>query len=549
MSTPGRACCARCARIKQRCDGESPCSRCKRLGHVCKPRSPEKESTLSLRSPARRPRASRSRSGCLPCKTRKKKCDENRPRCSDCRRLNLPCEWPAMAMNVEVHSPDMNDTPSPISIATVSADSIPIDDSDGGPPALSPITPSDDEEFIATLFPHSLPRKNSMNLPLSRSPISANPHLRTEEDRSLFNHYIHVVSRALSRSQDVDRNPFLVTLLPLATISDTVTSVILSLSGCHWKRVYPTIWGCALTRQGKALTQVNKLLGCSDRQSIFEACATVLLLCLTELFDGTSRVWKWHLKAASAILKSPAFQNLISSDEWTFCISLFHYLDSMSTISRCKAPLLQSNDSITDLTTSLRRSRVPELDRNGSSDAIYGISPALFDYLGMVNLLANHRSRRIDELSEIGFQAAATHLKARIDEWRADYNCGYSAELESDTDHATTAFEWAIRLRLHQIVEGYDALHEFVERCVVTILESVQKIPYASRVEGCLLFPLVIAGSSSISVERRMIVKERLMVMENTLGFSHIHHARQLLETVWKRGERCFRSQLGRCEI
>jgi hypothetical protein len=154
----------------------------------------------------------------------------------------------------------------------------------------------------------------------------------------------------------------------------------------------------------------------------------------------------------------------------------------------------------------------------------------------MVNLLANHRSRRVDELSEVGFRAAATHIEDKIDEWRADYDRGYSENLESDTDRATTAFEWAIRLRLHQIVEGYDAFHDFVERCVVTILESVQEIPYASRVEGCLLFPLVIAGSSSISVERRMIVKERLMVMENTLGFSHIHHARQLLETVWKGG-------------
>jgi hypothetical protein len=163
-------------------------------------------------------------------------------------------------MNVEVHSPDMNDTSSPISVATVPADTIPIDDSDGGPPALSPITPFDDEEFIATLFPHPLPRKNSMMLPLIRSPISANPHLRTEEDRSLFNHYLHVVSRALSRSQDVDRNPFLVTLLPLAAVSDTVTSVILSLSGCHWKRVYPTIWGCALTRQGKGRTLFTLIL-------------------------------------------------------------------------------------------------------------------------------------------------------------------------------------------------------------------------------------------------------------------------------------------------
>jgi hypothetical protein len=286
------------------------------------------------------------------------------------------------------------------------------------------------------------------------------------------------------------------------------------------------------------LAQVNTLLGCSDKQSLFESCATVLLLCLTELFDGTSGVWKWHLKAASAILKSAAFQSLVSSEEWKFCISLFHYLDSMSTISRCKAPLLKSDDSTTDLSRSICWSSVPELDHHESTDAIYGISPALFDLLGMVNLLASHRSRRVDELSEIGFRAAATHIENRIDEWRMKHDRGTlrvtSCDEELDADRATTAFEWAIRLRLHQIVEGYDALHEFVERSVIIILDSVNSIPYASRIEGCLLFPLVIAGSSSISIERRMRVKERLMVMESTLGFSHIHHARQLLETVWK---------------
>jgi hypothetical protein len=242
-------------------------------------------------------------------------------------------------------------------------------------------------------------------------------------------------------------------------------------------------------------------------------------------------VWKWHLKAANTILKSPAFQNLVSTDEWTFCISLFHYLDAMSTISRCKAPLLHNSDSMAELTTSLRRNSVPELERSQSTDAIYGISPALFDFLGMVNLLANHRSKRVDELSEIGFRTAASHLENRIDEWRTDHD--QITELEHETERATTAFEWAIRLRLHQVVEGYDPIHPFVERSIKTILESAQEIPYASRVEGCLLFPLVIAGSSSISMERRMMVKERLMVMENTLGFGHIQYARQLLEEVW----------------
>ncbi|KAJ5689844.1 hypothetical protein N7462_004236 [Penicillium macrosclerotiorum] len=533
MNPSGRVC-ARCARIKQRCDGNEPCSRCKRLGHDCKPRSPSAKETVDLSLPVaalRRPRASRSRGGCLSCKARKKKCDETRPRCSDCRRLNLPCQWLADTRRLSRdRAASSESSESSESHATASPED-PIESSDGHPQVLGSITPDDDDEFIATLFPHPLPEQNAVILPLDRSPISTNPFLRSNEDRSLFNHYIHVVARALSRSHDPDRNPFLVTLLPLAAASDAVTSIILSLSGCHWRRVYPSIWGCALKHQGQALAHVNTLLGRSDPQCIFEACATVLLLCLTELFDGTSKVWKWHLKAASAILKSPAFQSLISNDQWTFCISLFHYLDSMSTISRCKAPLLHNGDTMAEITTSFRRNSMPELGRNQSTDAIYGISPALLDYLGMVNLLANHRSKRIDELSEIGFRAAATQLECRINEWRVDHD--QVAEQEPDTERATTAFEWAIRLRLHQVVEGYDPLHKFVEQAITAILDAVQKVPYASRVEGCLLFPLVIAGSSSVSIERRMMVKERLMVMENTLGFGHIQYARQLLETVW----------------
>jgi hypothetical protein len=150
----------------------------------------------------------------------------------------------------------------------------------------------------------------------------------------------------------------------------------------------------------------------------------------------------------------------------------------------------------------------------------------------MVNLLAAHRSRRVDELSELGFRTAASHVQSQLDSWKAEYEA--ATVTDRQPDQVTKAFEWAIRLRLHQVVDGYDARHEMVEAAVSPILSAVMTIPYGSSVEGCLLFPLVIAGASSTDVERRMLVKERLMVMENTLGFGHISHARRLLETVWE---------------
>lgn len=36
----------------------------------------------------------RSRMGCLTCRQRKKRCCESRPKCSECQRLRLNCQWP-----------------------------------------------------------------------------------------------------------------------------------------------------------------------------------------------------------------------------------------------------------------------------------------------------------------------------------------------------------------------------------------------------------------------------------------------------------------------
>ena len=41
-----------------------------------------------------RPRQARSRKGCLTCRCRRKKCDEEKPACLACRRNKLTCSWP-----------------------------------------------------------------------------------------------------------------------------------------------------------------------------------------------------------------------------------------------------------------------------------------------------------------------------------------------------------------------------------------------------------------------------------------------------------------------
>ncbi|KAL7793942.1 fungal-specific transcription factor domain-containing protein [Trichoderma afarasin] len=56
-------------------------------------------SARGARKQRMRRKVSRTRTGCLSCKSRRKRCDMTRPCCGDCTRLNLllqECEWPAV---------------------------------------------------------------------------------------------------------------------------------------------------------------------------------------------------------------------------------------------------------------------------------------------------------------------------------------------------------------------------------------------------------------------------------------------------------------------
>ncbi|KAF7591683.1 hypothetical protein BBP40_001191 [Aspergillus hancockii] len=298
------------------------------------------------------------------------------------------------------------------------------------------MSPSDQavDDPIESLSPWLI--ADEATVPVASPCGSANPHLDDDEERSLFNHYLHIVARPLPRSGDPDGNPFLSILLPMAASSDTMTSVIRGRSGGHWKRVYPGI--------GKqALAQVNQLLFTSDGQSNLEACTTVLLLCLAELCDGSSHAWEWHLEVASALLTSAGAQSFKSGPEGKFCLQLFRYLDSLSTISRCKPPLLRQGAKLTDLIAGKSTRTLP----TAPVDAISGVAPALLELVGMVNQLAAHRSRRVDELSELGFRTAASHVQSQLDSWKSEYDA--TAVTDPETDQVTTVFEWAVRLRLH----------------------------------------------------------------------------------------------------
>ncbi|KLO82501.1 uncharacterized protein LW93_9705 [Fusarium fujikuroi] len=571
--------CLRCAEIKQRCKGGVPCDRCSRLSLPCRPKGYSASLSgefgldgrdgVSVGQPKAKIR--RVQTGCLTCKRRKKKCDERKPSCSDCRRLCLDCSWPTerasrprlsgwtneswlSAEQVLDLSSETSPSPNPspgsvqsnvdLSIADLlcqMSTSVPVDGADVDITATLPELSWDlttdpgwldilpETPLIAEDSPDSLP-----NTTLTLYTPSLVPDMTSPHDKALLNHYSNIVASVLSRHPNSTSNPYLSYLVPMAVSNQLILHCVLALSATHWQKLQPDMRDRALYHKGQATQSLAGLLPHVDGGSVDVALVSCLLLCMSELFDGTSAGWKLHLQGAKRLLstvKSQTGGNL--TGHFKFFVKLARFLDSAATTSTCKPPLI---DDKTVATT-------PEPTEDASNDdaAVYGIPKELFHMVDRVNNLASKRGTRVDEASEALFREEAERVQGRLDNWAYDYGglAGAVASLSPTNDdvlHATTAYEWALRLRLHQITEGY-SLTEKVFECVQHILDSAQKIRYGSPLESCLLFPLVMAGGACNCLEQRMVVQDRLMIMERTCGFGYVHQSRELVETVWKRRE------------
>ncbi|KAL2210961.1 hypothetical protein CC79DRAFT_548503 [Sarocladium strictum] len=614
MGADRRPVCQRCAQIKQACDGSLPCSRCTRLSLPCRPRDASgrapnglpiigSEPLLFPDDDAQLPKARirRVQTGCLMCKKRKKKCDEVKPNCGDCRRLCLDCIWPVerpRAAATKVMMPPC--TP----VTKVATNGFPISPADDDMMQITAMATDVviKEEFVPDFSPSSSSGTSSVNgsvngqtelngnLPFARSGememfpiegmswdgVSADgawyggsptlggdispaesatsltlttyiphiiPQLSSPVDRALFNHYTTVVSGILSRRPSMS-NPYNHYLLPMAHSNDLVLHCILALSGNHWRKMQPDLANRGLVHKSKAQQALAQLLPHVNETSADIALVSSLLLCMTELFDGSSQGWEVHLNGAKRLLSALRRQH---GQSWTghykFLLRLSRFLDSAATTSTCRPPLMESEADEARALEGLAAS--PEED----DSAVYGIPKELFHLVDQVNTLAEKRKYRVDAVSEARFREEAALVEDMIDTWSHERHdmplvkagahspsgSTTSARSSNDVHHATTAYEYALRLRLHQVIEGYNIHDPLVQQAVATILDAVQSIRYGSALEACLLFPLVMAGGACQTMEQRVVVQDKLMVMERTCGFGYVYNARQLVERVWRR--------------
>lgn len=355
-------------------------------------------------------------------------------------------------------------------------------------------------------------------------------------DRALLNHYSTIVSSILSRRASV-KNPYNHYLLPMAQSNDLVLHCILALSANHWRKTLPAMGSRGFYHQSKATRSLAQMLPDVDNAKTSGDIALVgsLLLCMTEFFDGASDGWSLHLKGAKRLLVAlKHHQGEMMTGHYRFLLRLARFLDTAATTSTCRPPLIGEEEATANTLDRLTSSPDEE------DSAVYGIPKELFHLVDEINSLAEKRTMRKDHASEAAFRILASQVEERVDNWAFEYG-GISRAVSTmthsndDVLHATIAFENAVRLRLHQIVEGYELTDPKVAQFVSTIVQSIQKIRYGSPLEPTIIYPLVMAGGACEKLEHRAIIQDRLMVMERTCGFGYVYNARDLIERVWSR--------------
>jgi transcriptional activator protein UGA3 len=225
---------------------------------------------------------------------RKKKCDELKPKCSDCQRLNLLCvrtvskttaraqrlfrqavstpthsepansnmhtsqavitspssdyKSPAGSLDgVILHDDKFKDQPNAVYqwLATDGSDFSRRDNFDVFDSLILEDSEAPFLQFDAADIPDFLYEKSSHSSPdwFSTEPITIpyNPtllpldQLSNRQDQHLLQHYTQIVSRSLCIASTDEDNPFLKYIMPLASTSPAVMGAVLTLSAAHLK--------------------------------------------------------------------------------------------------------------------------------------------------------------------------------------------------------------------------------------------------------------------------------------------------------------------------
>ncbi|KAJ5386121.1 hypothetical protein N7509_008662 [Penicillium cosmopolitanum] len=424
----------------------------------------------------------RSKTGCITCRRRKKKCDETKPACLNCQKNAVVCE--------------------------------------GYPP--KEIWKSGRQKMADAVLTHSLaavPR----NLPLLIDGIE------TDIDRRFLDHFVYGFSRVLTLVND-DSNPFKEILLPMATQHRGLMHSLMCLSGSHLSGLDPEPklkerkyfhFHRAIQDLKDNITASSAQGGDKDEQLLVEdpIIASTIALSLNTICEGeTNGEYRPHMDAARYLLVSQQPRN---EKFRQFIVEFFQYHDiSNALTSLDRRPALNSGGI-----------HLPDFVPGAQAGMFLGVFDGLFNYISEITQLRDRIRQRFNEGYEpaVDYQtlSEAVQVDTAIRTWQTSH--------EEDTPNFFLAqlYRQSTWVYLYRTIRP-SRPSEKIAQVVDDGLSWLDRLPQDAGAYSIVLMPLFLLGCSAFVAEQRERIQKGFETLKSYSNLRNIEPAFKVVTQVWE---------------
>ncbi|RMJ26001.1 C6 transcription factor [Aspergillus sp. HF37] len=487
----------------------------------------------------------RVRSGCLTCKTRKKKCDGQASsfdgRCRSCVRLGLVCEQLPL-QRVSPRSPRMRARGDEITRLQ------PSKAEDGSPShaAGSPTGAHDNNDNNIIINDNGNDNDNhndnhNHNEAAQRtetlvSSTPCNPAISGSGDdieRVLLRYFLDHVTPLCSILQQ-DGGSFCSVLLPMAIVDPSLLHALFTYASVHFDAATPAI---PVTPEARLKFENQVARGVAEaitKNTVAEptvACA--LIISTAEVIGGDTSRWLLHLQGAGHLVNHLGTSRLLRTADGSFLLRYFAYHDVMASLSTGHRTAVDGVYWVQDVDATV-----------DSADSFMGLAHHIFRHLTEISAFvadtadldpsscSDRRSRDTLRADDMAHALRSQDLHLQVDPT--------DSHIKALIHHAE-AFRFAALFYLYRHLLRFSdagAVYRLrMENCVQQILQRVSQVPSNLFCEIGLLFPLFMAGiGSRDDASKTQYIQNRLACIESWTKFKHVARARELLQLLWDKG-------------
>ncbi|EGD84676.1 hypothetical protein H112_08390 [Trichophyton rubrum D6] len=441
----------------------------------------------------------RSKTGCITCRRRKKKCDETKPACLNCQKNAVVCEgypvkevWKSGKQKIEEAA-----------------------------------------------------RRHSFAIFARGLPVLIDG-IETDIDRRFLDHFVNDFSRVLTLIND-DSNPFKEILLPMATQHKGLMHSLMCLAGSHLSARDPepmlkerkhyhfhraitnlrnTIAAqssaCSPSPSSTTTTETSPETRAKESRESLPVedpmIASTIALCLHTICEGeTKGEYRSHMDAARYLLITQRPRN---EKFRQFIVEFFQYHDvsnSVTTLDR--RPICFAGDL-----------RLPDFVPHAQAGALLGIFDGLFHYISEITVLRDRIRQRINQGIEpaIDYQtlSEAVGIDSQIRAWEPSYPADNPNWLASQLYRQST---WVYLYRTIRPSRPDEKISQVVDDGLLYL----NQLPLDSGAYSILLMPLFLLGCSAFEPYQRERIKTGFDSVQAYSSLRNIDAALRVVEKVW----------------